>query len=316
MMKALPVLLSLAFSPLAASLAHAAEYPLPHEGDSVVGEVREVEARYEDTLYEVARQYNLGFEEVRASNPKVDLWIPSKSGPVTLPTQYILPEGNRAGIVINQAEYRLYYYPADGGRVETFPIGIGKEGWLPRELSTRVIGKKENPDWIPPASIRREQAALGNVLPAIVKAGPENPLGDYMMKLGYDSYGIHGTREPQGVGMRVSHGCIRMFPEDIAYLFPTIPVGTPVRIINQPYKLGWKDGALYLEAHKPLSEQSGHYRDDLNTQFNELMARTEKFPVQVDWGKVRAMLESADGIPRAISEPMDPALAPQEHAVR
>jgi L,D-transpeptidase ErfK/SrfK len=166
-----------------------------------------------------------------------------------------------------------------------------------------VISKKENPDWIPPESIRREQAALGVILPPVVPAGPDNPLGDFMMKLAHDSYGIHGTREPQGVGMRVSHGCIRMFPEDIQYLFPKIPVGTPVNIINEPYKLGWKDGALYLEAHKPLLEQTGHYRPDLNTQFNELMARTEKFGVQVQWSKVRQMLESPDGVPRAISEP-------------
>lgn len=297
-MKALPVLLTVAFAPV----VHAADYPLPANGDSVVGEVRQVEARYEDTLFEVARQYNLGYEELVDSNPKVDRWIPSKSGPITLPTEYILPEGPRVGLVVNQAEYRIYYFPKGSDRVETFPIGIGKEGWLVNhELDTKVVNKKENPDWIPPASIRREQAALGNVLPPIVHAGPENPLGDYMMKLGYDSYGIHGTREPQGVGMRVSHGCIRMFPEDIAYLFPLIPVGTPVRVINQPYKLGWKDGTLYLEAHKPLYEQSQHYRPDLNTQFNELMARTEKYNVQIEWGKVREILEKADGIPRPIS---------------
>lgn len=295
---------SLVFTSLALAgvAAQAADYPLPKAGDTVIGELRQVQARYEDTLYEVAQQNNLGYEELRDANPKADRWIPSKSGGITLPTQYVLPEGPRQGIVINLAEYRMYYFPG-GERIETFPVGIGKEGWLPGRLDTRVIGKKENPDWIPPESIRREQAALGVILPPVVPAGPENPLGDYMMKLAHDSYGIHGTREPQGVGMRVSHGCIRMFPEDIQYLFPKIPVGTPVHIVNEPYKLGWKDGVLYLEAHRPLLEQTGHYRPDLNTQFNELMARTEKYPVQVHWSKVRQMLENPDGVPRAISEP-------------
>ncbi|MBI2379252.1 MAG: L,D-transpeptidase family protein [Gammaproteobacteria bacterium] len=297
------VLPTLILSSLAAT-AQAADYSLPSSDDAVIGELRLVKARYEDTLYEVARQNNLGFEELVDSNPQVDRWMPSKAEAVTLPTQYILPEGSRSGIVINLAEYRMYYFPAGSEIVKTFPIGIGKEGWLPGKLATKVVSKKENPDWIPPASIRREQAALGNILPPIVKAGPDNPLGDYMMKLGYDSYGIHGTREPQGVGMRVSHGCIRMFPEDIQYLFPQIPLGTAVRIINEPYKLGMRDGVLYLEAHRPLLEQTSHYRPDLNTQFNELMTRTEKFPVPIQWSKVRQMLENPDGVPRPISEPL------------
>lgn len=156
----------------------------------------------------------------------------------------------------------------------TYALGIGREGWSTPVGVTRVTGKRPNPSWTPPESIRREHAEQGDALPAVVPPGPENPLGEYAIYLGMPGYLIHGTNKPYGVGMRVSHGCIRLYPEDISRLFPRVPEGTPVRIINEPYKLGWIDGRLYIEAHKPLSEE----RPDQGIDLSQLNTAIESLP--------------------------------------
>ncbi len=197
-----------------------------------------------ETFVDLARRYDLGFVELRAANPDVDVWAPAAGTKLVLPTAHLLPDAPRQGIVINLAELRLYYFdPA--GAVATFPIGIGGEGWETPVGQTRVAGKRERPTWTPPASIRAERPYL----PAQIPAGPNNPLGDFALDLGWRGYLIHGTSKPAGVGRRVSHGCIRLYPEDIAWLFPRVPVGTPVTIVDQPVKVGWSGGVLYVEVH-------------------------------------------------------------------
>lgn len=224
----------------------------------LVGEIQVVEARHEDTFVDIARAYNLGFDELVDANPNVDPWLPGEGTRIVLPTRFILPDAPREGIVINLASKRLFYYPAPdehGARVVvTHPIGIGEMGTATPEGATEVTSKARDPVWYVPATIRREYAAEGTPLPPKVMPGPDNPLGSHVLVLGMPSYLIHGTNRPAGVGMRVSHGCVRLFPENIAYLYEEVPVGAPVTIVNQPRLLARQDGRLYLEAHQPLSD--------------------------------------------------------------
>jgi L,D-transpeptidase ErfK/SrfK len=219
--------------------------------EDMVGEIRHYTIQKEDTLLDVARQYDLGYVELVAANPGVDAWIPKPGTRILLPTAHLIPDAPREGIVINVAEMRLYYFPADAGGVVTFPIGIGVEGWGTPLGTTRVVSKREHPTWTPPESIRIEHHGD---LPAFVPPGPDNPLGDFALDLGWPRYLIHGTNKPYGVGRRVSHGCIRLYPEDIKRLFGWVPVGTPVTVVDQQVKLGWVKGELYLEVHPSLAE--------------------------------------------------------------
>jgi len=279
----------------------AAEYPLPLPGNDIVGEIYSITTRFEDTLSDIARANDLGYAEITAANPGVDPWLPGEGVEIILPTQYILPPGPRQGIVINLPELRLYYYPKGEHRVITYPLGIGREGWSTPTGNTRVTGKREHPTWTPPESIRREYAAEGTPLPAVIGPGPENPLGDYAIYLGMPGYLLHGTNKPYGVGMRVSHGCIRLYPEDIQALFPRVPVGTPVRIINEPYKVGWMNGALYLEAHQPLSEQREAV-DDIHAPLAETVTNAlEGHPQQPDWKRIRSAVVEHRGFPIPVS---------------
>ena len=227
-----------------------ATYDLPSEHFDVIGSVTTVRARYEDTLLDIARRTNIGQDHMQRVNPDVDRWLPGDGTIVTVPSQHILPRGPRTGLVLNLPEMRMYYYPpkkpGQPAQVQTYPMSIGRMDWATPLGVTKIVEKTKNPTWTPPESIRREHAAKGDPLPRVVPAGPNNPLGEYKMRLGIPGYLIHGTNKPQGVGMRVSHGCIRMLPEDIEKLFPQIPTGTPVTIVNQPVKAGWYGGKLYL----------------------------------------------------------------------
>jgi L,D-transpeptidase ErfK/SrfK len=202
--------------------------------------------------------------------------------------------------VLNVPEYRIYYYPdGDGGRVLTYPVSVGREGWTTPYGRTTVVRKTHLPTWYPPDSVRAEHAARGDILPAIVPPGPDNPLGEHALYLGFASYLIHGTNEPRGLGMRSSHGCIRMFPEDIEALFGMAGVGTQVTIVNQPYKFGWGEGGLYLEAHPPLAEETAQWSEtELTRRF---VAATETRRVQVRWDHAGAVMTAGSGIPEFVS---------------
>jgi L,D-transpeptidase ErfK/SrfK len=216
---------------------------------------------------------------------------------VNLPTQFILPPGPREGIVINLAELRLYYYPPGEGRVITHPLGIGREGWSTPTGEFKITTKTPNPTWRPPETIRAEHAANGDPLPEVVPPGPDNPLGAYAMRLSNPQYLIHGTNRPWGVGMRVSHGCIRLYPEDIKTLFPQVAKGTPVRIINAPYKAGWLNGMLFIEAHPPLSEQLADGASLTPLIQAVLAAHGEGSQANLDWEQVRGIAKQHNGVP-------------------
>jgi L,D-transpeptidase ErfK/SrfK len=225
---------------------------------SVIGAPQIVLTRKEDTFSDLAREYGLGYDEIVAANPDVDPWLPGDNTPVLLPTQYVVPDVPREGLVLNIASKRLFYFPqvAEGQPqvVQTYPIGIGRVGWETPLGATTVIGKAKDPAWYVPASIRREHAEAGDPLPSVIPAGPDNPLGNRVLRLGIPGYLIHGTNQPYGVGMRVSHGCVRLYPENIELLYSLVDVGMPVRIINEPFLLGRLDGDIYFESHEPLEE--------------------------------------------------------------
>ena len=284
---------------------------LPPEGTDVVGMVQIANASHEDTLSDIARRYDLGYEEIVAANPGMDPWLPGEGAQVVLPTQFVLPDAPRQGLVLNLAAMRLFYYPRHGAdeppRVITHPIGIGREGWRTPQGTSRITEKIVQPTWNVPASVRREHAQKGDPLPPVVPPGPDNPLGEYAMRLSLPNYLIHGTNQPYGVGIRVSHGCVRLYPEDIARLFPTVPEGTRVTIVNQPYLAGWRNEQLYLEAHQPLAEEAKRWGNSLKPMEQALAEKAAR-PDAINWDKARKVAHEARGIPIPVS-PDSPDLA-------
>jgi L,D-transpeptidase ErfK/SrfK len=282
-------------------------------GSDVVGEVQVIRARYEDTFLDIARAYDLGYDELVDANPGVDPWLPGAGTRIVLPTQFVLPDAPREGIVLNLAAKRLFYFPeprpGELPQVVTHPVGIGREGWGTPLGTTKVVAKMRDPVWVVPPSIRREHAEAGDPLPARVPPGPDNPLGRHALRLGLPSYLIHGTNKPGGIGMRVSHGCIQLFPEDIAALFAEVPVGTPVRIVNQPRLLGWRGDNLYLEVHPPLEDDT-RYRDagraaaELEASIaRSLRARQGAADALVDAALVEGAVAGARGYPVPLLAP-------------
>jgi L,D-transpeptidase ErfK/SrfK len=245
----------------------------------LVGELQVIQARYEDTFVDIARTYNVGFDELVEANPDVDAWLPGEGTRILLPTRFILPDAPHEGVVVNLAAKRLFYFPepyADGQRVVvTYPIGVGKEGTVTPVGTTTIISKAKDPVWTVPQSVLAEHAAKGDPLPPRVPPGPDNPLGAHALRLGMPAYLIHGTNKPAGVGMRSSHGCLRLFPENIAFMYEDVPVGTPVRIVNQPWLFAWADGALYFEAHAPFSDDT---RDQNKLLADALAAALAELP--------------------------------------
>jgi L,D-transpeptidase ErfK/SrfK len=229
-------------------------------GQTVIGEPQVVFARKEDTLSDFARAYGLGYDEIIAANPGVDPWLPGEGTPILLPTQYVLPNVEQRGVILNIATKRLFYFPAvaegEQQQVRTYPIGIGRVGWETPLGETTIVSKAKDPHWWVPASVRREHAEMGDPLPKVVPPGPDNPLGHRVLKLDMPGYLIHGTNSPYGVGMRVSHGCVRLYPENIEVLYTLVDIGEVVTIINEPYQFGQRDGALYFEAHFPLEDDA------------------------------------------------------------
>lgn len=297
---------SLFFSALTFSaLSSALEFPLPPPGEGVVGEVRIVKAQYEDTFADIGTANDLGYSEMVAANPGVDPWLPGAGTEVILPTRFILPPGPREGVVINLAEYRLYYYPKGKDLVYTYPLGVGREGWGSPLGETQITGKIENPAWYPPASIRKEHAEAGDPLPAVVPPGPDNPLGPVKMTLGFKGYLIHGSNRKFGIGMQVSHGCFRMFNDNAVEFAKMIPVGTKVRIIDEPYKFGTSAGRVYLEAHSPLREDDkvGSVVDKHAALVNKLLKADLPVQLRLDWGLVREVVAAEDGLPVDVTGP-------------
>jgi len=308
---------SLAF---ACDPAHARVYPLPQDGSTVIGEDSAVTTVYEDTLPELAQRYSLGYYEIIRANPGVDVWIPGADRKLTLPGKRILPPGPREGIVVNLPEHRVYYYPqprkGEEPVVITYPVSIGKMDWRTPLGETRVVSKVRNPSWYPPESVRKEHAERGDELPKVVPPGPDNPLGNFAMRLGVGggSYLIHGTNNPVAVGMAVTHGCIRMYPEDVAALFPLVPVGTKVRLVNEPVKVAWVTGQLLIEVHPPVDAEGQVVEPDLQVLEPLLDQVLGKDTAAIHWDLARETLQAATGMPTLVGLAAEPEAAPEKEA--
>jgi L,D-transpeptidase ErfK/SrfK len=307
---------ALSVAALAASLsvtARAVEFPLREDGAALIGEVKRVRTRYEDTLIELARQHSLGYEELVRVNKGVDPWLPGAGTEILIPGQRLLPPGVREGIVVNLPEHRMYYFPKPGKgeppRVFTYPVSVGKMDWRTPLGVTKVVRKQKDPPWYPPESVRKDRAARGDPpLPPVVPPGPDNPLGTRALRLDIPggSYLIHGTNNPDAVGMAVTHGCLRMYPEDVERLFDVTPVGTRVALINEPVKLARFGGEVWLEVHPPIDEKGQIKPVDIEAfeaRLNELLGEAE---VIIDWDTALRVMREATGMPALIGLELAP----------
>ncbi len=294
-------LLSVSLS-LVSGLSFAKMYELPEDGARVIGRMENHVVEQGETMANIAKQYDVGMLALMAANKGVDPFLPKEGHVLTIPTQLILPDVPHKGIVINLAELRLYYFPAKENVVHIFPVGIGRIGRDTPEMTTSISQKRPNPTWTPPSSIRAEYKAKGIDLPAVVPAGPDNPLGMFALRLayGHGEYLIHGTNKDFGIGMRVSSGCIRMDPNDIEWLFDKVRRGEKVKIINQPVKVTLEpDRSVFVEAHEPLTRSNGE-KDHL------------QIPKELDWwldeygmtnAKAKAAIAAQNGFPVEITAP-------------
>jgi L,D-transpeptidase ErfK/SrfK len=285
-------------------------FELATPDDDVVGVVQITASTKEDTLPDIARRFNVGYEEIVRANPGVDPWLPGAGRKIVVPSQFVLPNAPREGIVINIAAMRIFYYPAhkkgEPQFVYTHPIGVGKVGWSTPEGTTKIIARETDPIWRPSAAVRKEHAENGDPVPKVVKAGPDNPLGKYKFTLGWPSYLVHGTNKPYGVGLRSSHGCIRLYPEDIEKLYRMVPLGTKVTVVNQPFVFGWHEGQMQLQAYTVLEDDARNWKKAQKTLLAKSMSpRLQKLlktsGASIDWDAVVAVAHQPRGIAVPVS---------------
>ncbi|MBT3170670.1 MAG: L,D-transpeptidase family protein [Rhodospirillaceae bacterium] len=272
--------------------------------EDMLGAVRTYTAKHDDTLLDLARNNGLGFVEIVAANQGIDPWVPGAGTAITLPTGHLLPDTPREGLIINLAEHRLYHFGPSG--ITTYAIGVGREGWDTPLGVTEIVRKKKNPIWYPPASIREEKPDL----PKVVRAGPDNPLGKHALYFDWPTYLVHGTNMPWGVGRRVSHGCIRLYPEGIETLFSEIEVGTKVQVIDQPIKIGRFRGELYIEAYPEPDqvdelERDGHFESPAKRSNSDAYYKIRSDAgddlSRLDWPAIRSALAERTGLPVRIT---------------
>jgi len=270
-------------------------------GDDVIGQLAVIRLEKGDTLPDIARHFGLGINAVSAANPGVDVWVPEAGARILLPLSFILPDTPRNGIVVNLATMRLFKFKGDGKStvVTTYPVGIGTEERPTPTGQMRVARKTARPTWHVPASIAADHRKKGDILPAEVPPGPQNPLGEYALYLSKSGYLIHGTNKPASIGLKATNGCMRLYPENIKLLFNNTPVNTPVAIVNQPYLIGQRDGVLYMEVHTPL-EDSGAV--ELERMYAKLRNIEKKSGRVLDWKKIKEVQAEARGIPVPIFE--------------
>jgi len=309
-----PVAVQPAPAPSAPTLAAPIDthkFTLTDPNQDVIGQVQITVASKSDTLLDIARRFNVGYEEIERANPGVDMWLPGAGRRVVVPTQFVLPAAPRDGIVIDVAALRLYYFPPHKSGtplvVYTHPIGIGKDGWNTPEGMTKVTARVKDPVWRPSEALRRDHFNdSGEVVPAVVPAGPDNPLGLYEFKLGWPSYLIHGTNKPYGIGLRSSHGCVRLYPEDIEKLYAMVPIGTPVHVVNQPFLFGWQEHQLYLQAYPILDDDKRDWKHAQRTLIQRTLpahvrAAMQREGVTIDWGRVAVLGAAPRGVPVPVS---------------
>lgn len=282
-------------------IAMASTYYMPEFPKKLIGEIEFITTKPNDNLGKIAQKYFVGASQLELVNPGIN--PQSKLAPGTkikLPTQFIIPSNSNYGIIINLPEMRLYLLMKNQ-LVKTYPIGIGKVGNTIPVLKTTITKKVLNPRWVPTQNIRDFNLEQGIVLPNVVPAGPNNPLGPYALYLGIPTYRIHSTNTPESIGRRASFGCIRMHKRDMRDLFGIIEINTPVLIVNSPTKLSWENNKLYLEAHPELEDLP-----NISSTYEGMVelikeAITNK-PAIVNWDLVKYLSHVKDGIPHEIGE--------------
>jgi len=261
---------------------------------TVLGSIKTYNIKQGESLIEIARKFDLGYNEITEANPVHDAFVPGDGATVIIPTLWILPDvEDRALILINLSEFRLYYFfgSTESRFVETLPVGIGSEGHFTPLGEFKVIEKITNPAWHVPESIRLEKPEL----PLVVPPGPDNPLGTHALRLSDQSILIHGTNRPFAIGRMASHGCIRLYPEDIPILFTLATKGLSVKIVRQPIKVGSKSNRVYMEVHNDPHAEA--------TESDAVTLLLKKGLVtRVNVQKMRKVLERKDGIPTDITE--------------
>lgn len=301
---------------LASMSSQAVEFELREDGGDIFGKVERIRTRYEDTLIEIARRYSLGYEELVRVNKGVDPWLPGEGTQIVIPGQRLLPPAEREGIVVNLPEHRMYFFPkpknGEKARVMTFPVSVGKMDWQTPIGVTKVVSKQKDPPWIPPESVRKEHKERGDPLPEVVPPGPDNPLGAHALRLNIPggAYLIHGTNNPDAVGMAVTHGCLRMYPEDVAILFESVKIGTPVNLINEPLKMTRADGEVWIEVHPPVDAEGQSVAvklEDFERRLDALLGQSE---VAINWDITIQALREASGIPVMIGLELAPEPPP------
>jgi L,D-transpeptidase ErfK/SrfK len=253
----------------------------------------------------VARRFSLGQTEIVRLNQSLDRWLIKPNEVITLPNKRILPDSPRNGITLNIAEYRMYYYPQNASKVYSFAHGVGRQDWKTPLGKTSVQKKVKDPVWRPPESIRREHAAQGDPLPEVVPAGIHNPLGAYALYLNLPGdYRIHGTDIDKiyGIGMQITHGCVRMYPEDIDQLYHMVDVGTPVYIVKQPIKVGWLNNVLYVESHPDLEGEETTLEERTASAVTLIQKMSNVQFSDIDQSALHDALEKQTGNPTAIYE--------------
>jgi L,D-transpeptidase ErfK/SrfK len=282
------------------SAVFALVFPLPSSGDNIVGKVQWTQSLPGDTFITIGRRYDIGYFEIVEANPGIDPNLPHPGTLLVIPSRFVIPNDPRTGVIVNLAELRVYYFPPGTNKLVTYPVGIGREGWNTPVGTTTIIARVANPTWVVPPDIKADRAKNGIDLPDSVAPGPNNPLGMYALYLGFPGYRMHGTNDPTGIGRRSSSGCIRMWPEDIEELFELTKVGTPVRVINDPYKAGWSGSTLYLESHTPLQEQQVVYTQDPTLMTMDIKAATANRPATIDWDAAKRIADQENGIPQIV----------------
>ena len=279
---------------LTSNTAASGDFLVDTVSSDIIGDVSTYTIKDNETLIELARTYDVGYNEITAANKKVDPWVPERETKIILPTSWILPYVSDNEIIINLAEMRLYYFFSidEIKYVTTYPLGIGRQGFTTPEGSFKITARVKDPVWTVPENIMQEIPEL----PPIVPPGPENPLGKYWIQISVNGYGIHGTNRPYGIGRKVSHGCIRLYPEDIERLYRTTHVGTPVRIINEPVKTGKHKNRVYIEVHRSEMNES----ELLNIAFEKLGEK--RLLPYVDTSLIMNEIKHATGLPAIISK--------------
>ncbi len=266
---------------------------------SVIGSRRFYAAQEGDTFLDIARFYGLGYNEVEEANPGVDPWLPDQTRSVLLPTEWVLPRSGGRGVVVNIPEMRLYFFFEDEGvsKVATYPVGLGRDDWRTPEGSFKILGKTENPRWVIPESIREERLREKGLDERFIEGGdPDNPLGKYRLELTMPGYRIHGTNKTYGVGMQVSHGCVRLYPEDIERLYSVVRLGSPGEFLYQPVKIGARAGRIYVEVHRDIYTLiPGLYGEALR------LLRERGWAAFVDHVELEKAVQEQSGVPTDIT---------------